>query len=716
MNTLILSNTQERFQPVSPDLTDGSAYRCENLRHRPGSRKLSRVYNPALRGRLGGVPLFADVRDGIIFMFRQDDDSSVVLDSVSRDGGDFAAQGNTIGTPGKRVKQMAAAGEFAVMLMDDGTLQYMLYEADREEYTWLGPLPDLPALSFTAAEQQTFGATAESVEFRTPVADPRRGIDSDNTARIAASLRAAWDDLFQKAADAGCWLEPVLVRTAMRLWDGSLLDVSEPVRVTAGASADWQGGARAVLQPLYDSDGNLTGTAAAQIQATGFKLAMSGDSGLGVWASAVKYLEVWVTPETVPFDKTADAVCSFSTSAGSARILAALSLRPASELEKELSESEMACNLAFMPGQQPTVIPRRRALIYTGELTGFEPVGVNRSDNCDCICGHDGFLHIASRETIVTCRRGNPFSLASQSDGLAAEAPVRFIFPQTWGGGAYTRQIVYVGHARGISALAHDAEGRHCNYRTICDRPPLKGCGPCRWGGKVAALLADGTLATLQGTKAESVVKGLDGATHLISDTRRDELWIAADAGSVLTLTSPKTLTAWTRSVGAALRSVPGAPHLIWREESDGTVPVYETADQPAPEPGAGEDPELSGCIWTGRPELRDSRGRFVTEQEAGPLCGYFDRQGIADVYIGIFGRVDAAVRVKAFSGHGGGPDKATPLGCFHVAGEPSGALKLSLRRPVVPFGPQADLVVEIEGYLDSLDRLYIKKSAGHVC
>ncbi len=77
--------------------------------------------------------------------------------------------------------------------------------------------------------------------------------------------------------------------------------------------------------------------------------------------------------------------------------------------------------------------------------------------------GDGDYLHLASRGKVATTMRGNPFVVAWES--LSPGGRVAAMAAQPVGGGAYTRQYVYLFTDRGITALTHDTEGRHRNTR-----------------------------------------------------------------------------------------------------------------------------------------------------------------------------------------------------------------------------------------------------------
>lgn len=676
------------FTDTSPALTASSGAKvCHNL-FRRSEGVLERAGLPALAALAGGEPLIADRRGSGYFILRQEDDTSIIVDGYLGDDGVYTSLNTNLGACGRVVAQAEAAGEFVVLRYSDSTLGYILYHPDLRTYTLLGSLPPVPDINVTAGSVMEFTESVDGVDFRTPVADLRAGVDSDAAGRIGDALREAWKRLKGRALHSGYWLQPLSVCFVLRLWDGTVFHVSGPSRVEcAAAGGDWQSGGRALLQPLFDSDGKATGTAPSSVSATGFRLSVAPVAdALGAWSDVVRGLELWVSEECDPVDAGALPLVGVTASSPQGvRLTASLRHHAPGQLEAMLASAGYSClkrwdtsgspagEIALDPSFLYGPLPEDSSLLSIPSLTAV------------CMLGHDGFLHLATKRGLLTCARGNPFTVCSSTAGDWSHT--RLMTAQTWGGGAYTRQIIYVAGSGGVSALAHRPDGVHTNCRTICRRAPLHADHVAVSPDCVHMLLDNGSLVRLEGTCIYTVLTGIEGCAAIFADTRHDEVWLVpvSAGGHCVVMGGGSRDDVTTRSRIDAV-TVPGTSDYVMHRRDNGLVELRRVASR-EPAGDSGADP----MRWLG--DVRPASGR-------GSL--------MRDVECGVYGNgIDLRLRVGLCNPSPGDTSAPQTLTDARISGTPRGRLIMRVR----PGGTQPGILrpggiwrAELKGVFDSFD------------
>lgn len=138
-------------------------------------------------------------------------------------------------------------------------------------------------------------------------------------------------------------------------------------------------------------------------------------------------------------------------------------------------------------------------------------------------------------EHIVTCPRGNPFVAVSEMP--SAGATVRALAAQPVGGGAFTRQFVYVFTETGVTVLNHDMNGHYTNMRSM-SRIRVESSVQTASAKAGLYVLCDGELVLFKDSVERHLLRGLTEYERLMYDGSRDELWLcpAAGAGTSLVL------------------------------------------------------------------------------------------------------------------------------------------------------------------------------------
>ncbi|MCM1225398.1 MAG: hypothetical protein NC548_64225, partial [Lachnospiraceae bacterium] len=447
---------QHPLNPLNP-LEPSDTYICHNLR--PVRGDLFGVGAPALTAQLGHTPVFSDVLNAEKWFFAQEDDGSVIAVPLN------SLVPLTLGRVEEKIVEGASVGDFVILRLKNGKLIYIARNAALNSYQWLGEMPKLPSFSISIEQGVAFSQRVEPVTFPKPLSVPENPVSE----QIADKVWAAWLNAFyalrSQIHNAGKWCEPVIVKIALRLWDDTLLHVSDPIRISPPKRP---GADRFSVGLIYDSAKKVfTGTDSATISASGYSFSVSIDNSIpSQWEHIIKGVEIWVSKEPSPLnDSNVPAMAFFAGNNGN--------------------------SLSFMPSLHPdsllnAIIPH----LYYG-LTDFWPLektsgslffdaqtvfdsAVNDAmlampafiGQADCILGYGGFLHIGSGNDLYTSERGNPLVLKSSTAGVGSH--IRSIIPQITGGGAFTRQYIYLSTDRGIVALTHDPKGVHTNSRPVC--------------------------------------------------------------------------------------------------------------------------------------------------------------------------------------------------------------------------------------------------------
>lgn len=489
---------------------------CMNLREAPGGG-LQAVRKGMVTGVTDHPVVMADRRDNLRSFFTLDEDMCLRVALREREGDMMAPGGYTVAVLPSPIDSYAPVGEFLVLRLADGSLFYLLWNADLETYSALGPLPGFGGIGVEAVAQREVTATVAPAGFSSVVSDPR-AVDLPTVARATvAAVRAAFRDASSQAAADGCWTQPVAVRMAWRLWDGSLLHVTPPV-IPSGVEPS--AGGRVQL-PLTASDKGYAGTGEGSLSLPSYRLtAVISEALPEAWRDVVRTLEIWVTDE--PDILTGDAGVGLVQSPSGFTVGVTLVRRSAAEVERMLEWATLGKmkTLDTAAGGLTVDILRQP---FAGTPLDVSVVPAVAPSSAVCIASHGDRLYVASGTgAIVSTMRGNPFVTADTS--LAPGGSVRAIAAQPSGGGAYTRQYVYLFTDRGISALTHDNDGRHRTLRMVSQSVVSGREAVAAVSDAVYALDESGVLLRLSDSKAVAAGRGFQDFRALAFERRFDEL------------------------------------------------------------------------------------------------------------------------------------------------------------------------------------------------
>lgn len=584
MRSLELAMSQN---PDGAPRVTGSVSLCHNLCESGGV--LEAVAPRRRVAETGMPPVACDRRDDCMNIFCQDDDGSLWWSCRMSDGGDVYYPGILLAELQERVAQGEGVGDFMAFRGESGKI-YFARRAE-EGYEWLGQLPAAPAFIADAESELSFVATVPAVGFKRVQDDLRGGLDAENARRVGEALLTGIDDAMASARRSGYRVAPAMVRVAWRLWDGRLLHVSDAVRVSgAGATP----GRERVFLSLAYSDKGFTGTEAGSVSVYGYRLRVVPAAPLpAAWRHVVKGVEIWVSrePECLRAGELPGAVLSVMQGSAS-RLACSYPARNIPEMEAELPDLPMSVQASAHEWVNAVSVgvdsESPEDLAMTGRRIP-EGCGGHWGDSCDSLLGHGGFLHVAQGSVVRTSVRGNPLVPGSETGDVGDR--VLHMWPQLTGGGAFTRQYIYLATGRGLVALTHDAEGVHTNCRMVW---PVA-VGGYRQGVATDAGLFVRTLAgeilRVRDSRCEVMLRRVEGMEGMAWSGCRGWLMLMGKERS-LVLQADAGWRAFTCDM--VWRPLQGCRwrRLGWYEQRRGRVLFYDL--------DAGEDADKSaGCVYS---------------------------------------------------------------------------------------------------------------------
>lgn len=629
-----------------PDTT-GSTLFCLNMRERTPGRLEAVAPNRTL-SILADRPVASDLRESRRYVFSQATDGGLWIEGyVSEADASFTPVRFRLATLPEAVDTAGAAGMFLVFRLADGRLWYLLWHPDLMTYSVLGFPPDIPAFRVWREDGPAASVEIPAIEFKKPVEDMRGGIPDEVAAAVRSAATGAWTAANSAATTSEAWVQPVRLRLAVRLWDGSVLAVSRP-EVVGGQRGFFTGG-RITLR-LESSSSGFTGTRATAFQLPTFRVGVEvGSHNLGLWADVVRSIEVWASADVDADDHTAEPAVFHIPQSDYSYLGTNIPARSDAELTAALAASHDCRIAAFEPFFSGTVSLRRiRAPRVECPLPAGPAPGSLRAG---AISGHGSFLHLAditeSRpvpllpaplneapysdpgagllevavalntpqgrrwrraeyrtlppsagigpllwypsaravlmtvrytapggarsgvsvrlepapagedaalyvhdalaslplepdyfpdipdddgpvqrlpSAVVTMRPGNPFVAAGTTE--VTQGTVSALAAQPSGGGAFTRQYIYAFSDRGVTALTHDPQGRHTNFRPLSPEPVTSPRRVVAAESGVYTFSDRGSLIRLHNALASVLLSDMPAASALVWHSPVRELWI----------------------------------------------------------------------------------------------------------------------------------------------------------------------------------------------
>lgn len=507
--------------------TDGRMRLVENMRCcKEGIYVAAEGAKGGIMAREGYRWVTADRRDGQLNMLTWNG-ATLALEGVIDSDGDYSERAEDICLLADSPEEWASVGEYLVIRLKSGMLHFLLWEADLHIYTSLGCLPELPEVELSCTERSLSEGRLSAITFKEAVSDFRSDIPAEVSKQVGECVRSVWDEMLKGLHDAGRWVQPVMARIGYRLWDGTLYALSDAIAIDG--MKGYAGSERVVVH-LEKGTNGYTGTkdGAIGVESYGIKMHLSGE-GWGAWSSVIRYVEVYITGEQEAMEPGLGKV---SYSSGSDTLGVALPLRDLNALAFALKdEGVVKC------ARVETCIDVDLMLKHPGHdvrgtaMSSITPPSINGEH----ICGHGGFLHVSRGSRVMTMQRGNPFVVACESE---TGSRVAHIGAQPCGGGAYTRQYVYLFTDKGIYGMVHDTEGLHRNCRPISDMHLHKHCMVSSEDG-LWVLSEEGNVALLHDAKVEVLLRGVRGVDGLAWRREYSELWLTRHCGGGVVICGP---------------------------------------------------------------------------------------------------------------------------------------------------------------------------------
>ncbi len=176
-------------------------------------------------------------------------------------------------------------------------IYYLLYKEGA--YIFLGERPEIPIFSFFPESLYPINYPVEAHDFTKNYTDPTR-IDFADTQFYDSTYYAAFFQLQEMAWEEHRFIQPILVRYAITLYDGSRIYASAPIMV---------GNPNEPLQPyeinlpMRSSNTVCFGTIAWNIIAHTYRLKCKiHDIALNNWKDVIRSIDIFVAPEVTIFE------------------------------------------------------------------------------------------------------------------------------------------------------------------------------------------------------------------------------------------------------------------------------------------------------------------------------------------------------------------------------------------------------------------------------
>ena len=177
----------------------------------------------------------ADRRDYERNFFTLDAGLNLRLSVVEGEDGKAVRRDELVARLPAGIADYAVCGEFLVVRLADDRLFFLLRHADERRYSALGTLPEFGGRVREARRGDGDHGIGRPGEIpRGPW--PTRGKGSGHVRGFGRRVgqRGFREGRTRTAREAGYWTQPVAVRVAWRLWDGTLIHLSGPA-VAAGS-------------------------------------------------------------------------------------------------------------------------------------------------------------------------------------------------------------------------------------------------------------------------------------------------------------------------------------------------------------------------------------------------------------------------------------------------------------------------------------------------
>ena len=278
---------------------DGLVAETVNLRSH-GKGILSATGNPSAIARMQENDRFVgcDHRNGSTYYFVLRNGNLVLLGRSEADG-TFTEDGTVVAQLEEDIGKCAATGDFFILSTDAG-LRFLHYSGGT--YTFLGGAPQFPVLAFGTTDTAQLTATLPGHKLNGAYPEWSGTLQASDASAVTRQVKTAFDNLRQQAEEGMRCIFPVMLRTALRLWDGSLLWSPETAMAGNGYSLP------ETLAPVTMIAAGEYRVENTSVSLTAWKPSVTLISpGIGAWRHLVKAVEIYAAgsqdllPDTVEF-------------------------------------------------------------------------------------------------------------------------------------------------------------------------------------------------------------------------------------------------------------------------------------------------------------------------------------------------------------------------------------------------------------------------------
>lgn len=327
---------------------DGSCSRILNLRNRNGRlepvgrhERLFELTNERRKLRcihtVGGDSCYITTEQGKIYYEARERNGTIM----------HLNQPMYVGT--ELPVDIKAVGNTLVVLYA-GTTRYFYWRDG--EYIYLGTKPKFPDLSFFAKSEDEVTEEIPRYMFVQPFRRLLLTMAADDLKNYAERFMTAYYKCKSRAMEAKHFVQPVQVRFALRLYDGSTYMASAPVTLAA-ENVFQPDGKTYKVRMLYDGT-NYAGVYETQFKLNPFSVAFHvNDIDMEEWSDIVTGIDVYVSAEMVPYNDSAIERYSFETDRSSEEHryywIFNTPLRPLTELHKNFKNETLYYHLCTIP-------------------------------------------------------------------------------------------------------------------------------------------------------------------------------------------------------------------------------------------------------------------------------------------------------------------------------------------------------------------------------
>ena len=261
---------------------------------------------------------------------------------------------------------------------------------------------------------------------------------------------------------------------------------------------------------------------------------------------------MWISREQDTIAAGRECALATYTDTSGNYLAATLPVKSAEETEEGLAKAPSGLMYFAAGGKMPAEICRTAETEYNDKVTRYAGTEVY-SDGVGAILGYGGFLYTARGSGVATSMRGNPFVTRCATTTVGGE--VTAMWPRLNGGGAFTRQYIYLATPNGVAALTHKEDGTHTNCRMLSsERVESVRMGVAAPDG-VYAVSSAGNLLRLRDSQSEVLIRGLTGTRAVCWSNLHGELWLSGGAGKgSVVLSDPGARKGFTSSFGFSER------------------------------------------------------------------------------------------------------------------------------------------------------------------